>query len=182
MPTASFESTLAASTTPSPEGWRDPFATRIPVQITLTSEPGIGIWIGWSWNAPYESQRRFAMWFDDAKWELASVVDRLPPVLRHRLIDNCMMQSVGGHGLGPGWTHSNVFREVGGAEIHTLELNYQGELKYINYSMGGETDYFTLIQVGSAPFQINPVSSEMLSEDCRKAAEQVLGTFTVIDP
>jgi hypothetical protein len=113
------------------------------------------------------------LWFESAKWELKDSVPPPHQMLVHQEIQNChISQSNCGHGLGPDCNVEHDF--FYGYSIYGSPKTWitcQGELRYINYCMGGEGEFDACFAVGCQ------IEDEIERTTCIQDAEDVLRTL-----
>lgn len=164
-PIPSLTWTATASLIPTQTPTTIPTAQTIP---TPTYDPSLfDVWV----EAPlFCSPPHLAaqLWFELAKWELRDSVPPPHQMLIHREIGNChISQSNCGHGLGPDWSVEHDFF-YGASKTW---ISYRGELRYINYCMGGEGEFDVCFAVSCQ------IENEIERGTCIQDAEDVLRTL-----
>lgn len=140
-----------------------------------TSEPSAtafpeGLWVGLpSYPGDSLPDTAFQVTFDPESWTLAADPTGVLALL-HRQIPGCQIVPIGGRGLPPGLTVSHDYRRIGSVEYEVnLVTGADGSLQFVTY-LGGDASIFTGFEVDFTE-QAN---------DCRLAAEIVLGTLTSV--
>lgn len=174
IPTAVLHPNLTWTVTANPIPTQVP--TTIPTAQTIpipTYDPSIfDVWV----EAPLfcsPPQLAAQLWFESTKWELKDTVPPPHQMLVHREIPNChISQSNCGHGLGPDCSaEHDFFYGYSTYGSPKTWITCQGELRYINYCMGGEGDFDVCFAVGCH------IEDEIERTTCIQDAENVLRTL-----
>lgn len=170
LPTPTRSPTAMASQTATQTSITTPTAETIPTPTYDLSLFEVWVEVPLFCSPP---QLAAQLWFESAKWELEDTVPPPHQMLVHQEIQNChISQSNCGHGLGPDCSaEHDFFYGYSTYGSPKTWVTCQGELRYINYCMGGEGGFDVCFAVGCQ------IEDEIERTTCVQDAENVLRTL-----